>query len=367
MNRSILLAALLAIAATAWVASGQFDADGGDPALRNPPAPLDAKPEPKSVRVHSFAARPAATELVINGHTEALRGVDIKAEIRGAIAELPVEKGQPVAAGARLATIAELERPALLAEARALLAQRRIEFEAASKLKERGFRAETQLAATKANYEAAQAAVRRAEVQIGQLTLTAPFEGVLQERYVELGDYLDVGDPVARVVDLDPLLVIAYANERDVQQLELEAPGSVRLITGEELTGHIRYISPTADERTRTYRIELAVSNPGYRLPAGMTAELRLPTGQQPAHLVSPALLVLGADGGIGVRSVDADNRVRTLPVGLLDQGPEGVWITGLPARVTLITVGQQFVVDGQEVRPVPAEDISAAAPETPR
>lgn len=366
MNRSILIASLLAIAATAWVASGQFTADGNEPELRSPPAPLDAQAEPKTVRVRTQTAQPEVTELTVNGHTEAVRAVEVKAEIRGPVAELPVEKGRPVAAGDPLARIAELERPAALAEARALLEQRRIEYQAARQLKERGYRAETQLAAAKASFEAAQAAVRRAEVQMNQLTLSAPFEGLLQDRFVELGDYLDVGDPVARIVDLDPLLVVAFANERDVRQLEVGAPGSARLITGEELPGHIRYISPSADQQTRTYRIELAVRNPDYHLPAGMTAEMRLPTGRQSAHLISPALLVLSADGAIGVRTVDADNRVHTLPVGILDQGPEGVLVTGLPDETTLITVGQQFVVDGQEVRPVPEDEI-AAAPETPR
>ncbi len=91
-----------------------------------------------------------------------------------------------------------------------------------------------------------------------------------------------------------------------------------------------------------------------------MTAELRLPAAERPAHRLSPAALTLSDAGAVGVKTVDADGRVRFREVEILADEPQGVWVAGLPETVTLITVGQEFVTEGQRVRPVPA-----AAPAT--
>src|SRR5690606_32345323 len=104
---------------------------------------------------------------------------------------------------------------------------------------------------------------------------------------------------------------------------------------------------------TRTFRVELAVPNPDNKLPAGMTAEIRLPAGESEAHFLSPALLSLDEQGNIGVKTVDEHDVVRFHEVEIIRSASDGVWVTGLPDEVTVITVGQGFVAVGEKVEPV--------------
>ena len=107
------------------------------------------------------------------------------------------------------------DRKAMLDEAQALVKQRQIEYTAASKLTSKGFQTQTRLAETKANLEAAKARLRRIQVDIERTVIRAPFDGIIQNRMVEVGDYLEVGDPVALVIDLDPLIAVAQVSERE--------------------------------------------------------------------------------------------------------------------------------------------------------
>ena len=75
------------------------------------------------------------------------------------------------------------------------------------------------------------------------------------------------------------------------------------LVTGQEVTGRIRYLSPVADEVTRTFTVELEIPNPQGALPAGVTAEMRIPGGEMLAQKIAPSLLTLDSDGNIGVKT----------------------------------------------------------------
>ncbi|WP_421708972.1 efflux RND transporter periplasmic adaptor subunit [Algihabitans sp.] len=369
LNRSYLIAALLAVGVTAWVASGSLGEDRREPEVTKPPVDLDALRETTRVRVAESSAAPRLIELSLTGHTEAVRAVDVKAETFGQIEELLVEKGERVEAGELIARIDARDRQARLDEAQALLRQRQIEFEAARKLNERGFRAETQLAESRARLDAAQASVEAAEVALQDLRIVAPFEGVLDDRTMDLGAYVDTGDSLARVVDLDPVLVIAPANERDVRHLRVGEPGSAVLATGQEIWGRIRFVASEANSQTRTFRIELEVDNPDGEVPAGMTAIMRLPVERIMAHQITPAILTLSDEGVLGLRTVVENNdddpetgMVRFVPVTIVEDTSEGLFVTGLPDEVTLITVGQEFVKDGETVVGVPDPDFDRSA-----
>lgn len=360
MNKSYAIAIAMAAGAVAWILSGQFGGTVASPsapeepasATATAPAGEDALPQ---VRVARLAARPMVNEIVVNGRTEAARSVRLRAEVAGRVEEVLVPRGQPVGAGDPIVRIAVDARKADLAEARALLAQRRLEFDAARQLGERGFQSEVRVAETKAAFDAAQAAVMKAELDLERTTVRAPFDGILDERPAEVGAYLDAGAEVAEIVDLDPLRVVGYATEREVLSIEHRATGHVRLLDGTEIEGRVVYVAATADPATRTFRVELEIPNPDRRIVDGMTAQLRIPVARQLAHFVSPALLTLDDDGSVGVKLVDQADEVRFLPVRILKDTAEGVWIGGLPDEVSLITVGQDFVIPGQKVRAVPA------------
>lgn len=358
MKRSIIFAVLLAIAATAWILSGQFGENAAQPESQKPPADLASLAKAPTVRVRQSVAQDHAVVDLLRGRTEANRMVEIKTETDGRLIELAVGDGSVVKEGDIIARLAPGDRTARLAEARALFAQRKIEYDADKKLSKKGFRAETALAATQASLEAAAAAVKVAEVEFSYTVIRAPFDGVIDDRYMELGDFVDRGDAIARLVELDPIVIVTQVNERAVPGLSLGITGRARMMTGTEVEGQIRHISSVADSATRTFRVEIEVANPQELIADGMTAEIVLPVAQAKAHAVSPAILTLSDSGLIGVKAVDANNRVVFHPVKIVDTDLKGVWVTGVPDQVTLITVGQEYVNVGEEVQPVSESEI---------
>ncbi|BBK43151.1 hypothetical protein STVA_31710 [Allostella vacuolata] len=247
-------------------------------------------------------------------------------------------------------------RPARLAEARALLTQREVEFRASRTLSDRGFRADNQHAVAQAQLDAARAMVTRMEVEIRRTKIRAPFPGVLESRTVELGDYVKEGDTVATLVDLDPVIVVGHLTEIERARVQMGQTGTARLATGQEATLRVRYLSANADSATRTFRIELEATNPDLAIIGGVTAEVMLTVGRVSAHRITPALLALDEQGQIGVKTVGEDDKVSFHPIRVLEDGPDGMWVSGLPERVRLISVGHEFVRAGQTVRPVAAE-----------
>jgi len=304
--------------------------------------------------VREQTAQPRSVEIILRGRTEAVRHVEVRAETKGKVLEVLAEKGSIVEDGALLARISDDDRQARLQQSKALLAQREVEYNAASKLAKQGFKSETATAEAMAKLEEARAMVASMENDIAHTAIHAPFRGYVEERAAEIGDFLNVGDPVATVVDLDPILVIGQVTERDVPRLKVGMAGSARLITGDVLQGKIRFIGATADEQTRTFRVELEVPNADKHIIQGLSTEMRLPVADLPAHLVSPAILTLADNGDIGVKTLNAENIVEFHPVTIVADGPDGIWLAGLPETVTFITVGQEFVQPGQKVQPVP-------------
>ncbi len=365
MKRSVLIAGVIAVAVVGWVLSGQLGRVE-DPAVATPSARDQAGDDAAtliSVRVAEFTAQPRPRRIVVNGRTEAFRTVDIRAETYGRVEEILARRGDILDFDDVLGRLALDDRSAKMAEAEALLRQREIEHTAAERLQTKGFRSETSLAQAKAQLDAALAVVEQMRVDIERATLRAPFSGVIQAGHIEVGDYLEVGEVAGTIVDLDPILVVGYATEREVSALEIGAVGSARLLDGTEVEGIIGFVSPTADGSTRTYRFELEVANPDFTIRDGATSRIVIEADAEAAHFISPSILTLTDDGAVGVKVVNAADEVEFHPVTLLQDLTEGVWIGGLPATVRVITVGQEFVVEGQRVMPVLDEAITPAPP----
>lgn len=361
MKRSLITALLLALGIGAWILSGQIDfpgdragataVDGEGPAeVTEETAAESAVAVPVRVRGRALTARKRRNEIVVRGRTEAVRTVDIRAETYGRVVEVAVREGARVKTGAVLVRLAAEDREERMAEAKSLVRQREIEYEAARRLAEKGYRAQTKTAAAAAALDAARAAVARMRTEIERIVVRAPFDGIIEVRRAEIGTYLKVGDVIATLVDEDPFLVIGYVSERDVGRLRLGMPASARLVDGQQVSGKLRFIATAAEPTTRTFRIEIEVTNPERRLRAGITSEIRLAVEVVYAHFVSPALLTLNDGGELGIRIVNAEGVVEFRPARIVADGTDGVWLGGLPENITVITVGQEFVRQGDRV-----------------
>lgn len=358
MKLSIIVAVGIAAAAAAWIGSGAFtEPSEATPGTDGAPGAQDAaEAQPGSafeVRVADLVAEPYVEEVSVFGHTEANRTVNLAAENDGRIAEILVENGTRVAGGDPIARLAINDLQAQVDQAQALLEQRRIEYNAASALSQNGYSARTQVATARANLNAAQALLAQWQDQLAKTEITAPFAGVINGQYVELGSYVRAGDTIATLIDLDPIVIAVHVTERQVGRVQVGAIAQATLVTGEAVDGIVRYVSAMADPATRTYPIEIEVANDGFAIVDGMTADVSIPGRQIMAHLISPAVIALADDGTIGVRTVDEANVVRFVPITLLTDTTDGLWVAGMPERVRLITVGQEYVSEGQRVTPV--------------
>jgi multidrug efflux system membrane fusion protein len=376
-------------------ASG-FGPDDSAAVMEEEAGPPVAAEVDSDTRVHVTARRSEAqvaeNAVLLRGRTEALRQVDVAAETSGRIVSDPLRAGAfveegtvmcEIAPGTRLSALAEAEAglataqarlpeaEAQLAGARAQLAAAEIAANAASRLSESGFGSETRAASATAARESAlaaiqsaqagvsqaqsgirsaEAAVTRAEEEIERLTITAPFSGYLESDTAELGALMQPGALCATIIQLDPIKLVGFVPEAQVDRVELGATAGARLASGRDVTGQVTFLSRSADEQTRTFRVEITVPNPDVTIRDGQTADILIQTEGTSAHLLPTSAMTLNDNGQLGVRVVE-DGIVRFVPVRMLRDTANGVWLSGLPETADVITVGQEFVTDGVEVQ----------------
>jgi len=311
--------------------------------------------------VRTQSAEEIMRTIVVNGETAPARVVDLAAETDGRVVYIGVKRGANVDRNAVIVRLDERDRKARLAQAEATVRQREVEYQGRLKLKGESYVSEAQLQEAIAQLESAKAELKRAQLDLEYMAIRAPFDGALQERHVEVGDFVKAGDPIARFVDNRKIVVTANVSEFDAGYVQTGQSAQAELATGETVHGTIRYVAPVADSATRTYTVELEVDNGDGKLRAGGTAELRVPAERVLAHRISPSLLTLDDAGNIGVKIINDDGEVEFVVADVALSSNEGVWVAGLPDLATIITVGQGFVVPGTMVNAVPEGDIETA------
>ncbi|NOX82729.1 MAG: efflux RND transporter periplasmic adaptor subunit [Alphaproteobacteria bacterium] len=353
VSQSVKFAALIVVLTTLYFLARGLFGDGGEAVDAVAPARF-------TVVTQTVSPQTWQAEIVVRGRTAAERKVIVRAEIAGAVAATPTPEGASVRKGDVLCQIEVNARQAELAEARAALNKARLDYNAAVKLHEGGFRSDTAVAAAKAALDLAVASTERTGIILSKTKISAPFDGVFDHRNVEIGDFLSVGDPCGTVIQRSPFLVIGAVSEKDVAKISKNDRGVARLATGEIIEGVVRFVAAAADPATRTFTVELQVPNEDGALRDGVTADFTIFAKKRTAHHIPRSSLTLGDDGGIGVRTLGADGAVQFKPVRLLGEDPSGVWVGGLDGATQLIVRGQDFVSAGQMVEAVDVEAIKA-------
>ena len=357
--KSWITSAGITIAIALWLASGHIG--GGTKSYGSELDSAVTTAPLASVRVRHQLAEEVTRNIVVNGRTAPARIVDLNAETDGRVVEIGVDRGDRFDAGNVIVQLDQRDRRARLAQAQATVKQRELEFDARAKLKGDSYVSEAQLQEAKALLETARAELTRARLDIDYMIIRAPFAGALQDRQVEVGDFVKLGDPVAVIVDDRTLIVSASVAEYEAHFVKKGGPGSAKLATGESVNGTIRYIAPVADEATRTFDVELEIDNADGALRAGMTAKLMIPAETIYAQKVSPSLLTLDDNGDLGIKVVNKSGVVEFHIADIEMSSSEGVWIAGLPHSATIITVGQGFVNEGVVVNAIPEDQIDSA------
>lgn len=350
-SRSTWIAGALVVAIVGWMGSG-FILPSEDAA----PQAARAAPAPVAVAVTRSVAETVTQFYQAEGQALPDRDTTLRAETSGDIAEVLVRKGQDVEAEA---VIARFDPTSALADANRAseeLARAQREFDNAQQLLDRGVATVDRVAQARAALASAQAAVAASGEATDALVITAPFAGRIETLNLDEGEYVQAGTDVGRLVDIAPLTVAIQVPQQSLTLLSVGQPAQVSFITGEERTGTVAFVGTSAASETRTFLAEIEVANADGAIPAGISAEVVIPTGETTAHFLSPSIVSLDTEGTLGVKTVDADDVVVFYPIEVVKAQIDGIWVTGLPEEIDMITVGQGFVDAGETVAPAAGE-----------
>lgn len=345
--KTYLIALGILIALGLWMLSGLGDAGAEDDAAQTEVSQQE-KP-PTQVRVRTIHAQDKQIDVVLRGRTEAKRIVDVTAEVAGKVIATPVEKGQNVKKGDVLCELAEEDRIVQLSRAKASLEKAQLDYDGSKKLFDDGLISSAALAASKSALESERATLKQAQLDVDNLKMRAPFDAFVEDRPAQVGAMTERGHVCARLMDESTLLAVSQATEKNITLLKLGQPVNVQLVDGRQLPGKITFIGRVADTQTRTYRVEAEISAQQAIVRDGVTAQIIVPVENVKAHQISPAVLALDKKDTISVRVVDENNIVELVPVSIVAEDIDGVWITGLPDTARLIVVGQELVTPGEQ------------------
>ena len=360
------LALIIFVVLCLWVLSGAVN---GEDAAATPAAEQINNAAPlQRVKTTLYQADQINQEIKIYGRTEPNRITTLRAEVKGQVLNILVAEGHSVKAGQPLVQLDENDLRMQLASVNATLKQAQIELKGARSLGEQGFQSEVAQAQAEASLASAKAQQTTLQLALENTVINAPFDGVMDTQNIEIGDYLREGDNIGTIVDLDPLVITADVTETHVQHLSLGQQASGGLVSGQALSGELRYISSFSEPGTNTFKVEVAVANADNTLRAGMSAELIIPLQKTWAVKITPAVLALDEKGNLGVKTVRQDtahqdiahqdtaqqNIVHFVPIDMVKSDSDGVWLSGLGREANIITLGQGFVRDGDRVEVMP-------------
>jgi len=225
-------------------------------------------------------------------------------------------------------------------------------------------------AQAQAAFEQAAAAEKIARKHLADATLTAPLEGYVASRSIEVGDMASAGRPVFQIVQLDPVEINVGVPETDIHLVRAGQPATVQVpaLPGATFQGVVRVINVSADPSTRTYMVRIAVPNPRHELRLGMIAEAQIRGDRQLDLMTLAGDAIVHDPQGATIVFVyfPGQGRVysRSVEVGTV-YGTEVEIKKGLSGTELLVLAGQNKLRDGSAVTAEePAPEAPARGPE---
>ena len=186
-------------------------------------------------------------------------------------------------------------------------------------------------------------------VELNRTEVKAPFSGYI-EKIVKPGNFLERGQICATIIQLNPITFVAEVPESDINKVTEGQQVILNLITGETIKGKLTFVSKSASSLTRTFKVEAEIENKNGLIRDGITSEMIIKTSKIKAHKITPSVLMLNDKGILGIKVIRDQEIVKFLPVTILEDSEDGIWVTGIPNQIQLITQGQGFVEDDQKV-----------------
>lgn len=368
-KKSILSAVVIFIALVLWMLSGQFG--GGEQGAAQANVPTDSESllvdsaatdrdqdsSLISVVVESSYAHWIQPTLEIYARSEPVQVVEVSSLLSGIIQEVSMLPGQLVKQSDPLVQLSLGTKPSRLVEAKALVKKRAADLAAAKKMKSKGYQSEAEYQGIVAALESAKHQLAQVELEIFLSTIRASFDGVIEKRSTEPGAVISAGQVLGQLVRQNQYLLVANLPETQVHLFSIGQEATARLASGKTVNGMVRYIATQAGEKTRSYRLEVLVDNDQPRFVGGASAKLLLARDKVQVHRVSSNVVTLDEDGVLGVKTVNAEDKVEFWPIDISQAERQTLLVQGMPESAQVIVSGQGFVRAGDLVKVSSAAD----------
>jgi len=277
------------------------------------------------------------------GEIEAVQAIELRPEVEGRLTEILVREGATVSQGTPLFKIDDAE---IKAEVARLTAERDLSVQALDRTRElfaQEASSKSEMELAEANWRSAEARLQLEQVRLERTTVRAPFDGVVGERLVSLGDYVTKSTSLTTLQTFDPQRATFEVPERYAQKLAVGQPVTFTVAaTSKTYEGKVDFVNPVVQLPARTIQVKALVGNPKRDLIPGMFIEVRLATETRPSAIVVPEDAVLPLQGADYMWVVAADTASRM-------QVELGVRTPGFVEVLSGIEAGDQVVVGGLE------------------
>jgi len=311
--------------------------------------PMSEPLPPAPVSVVTVDEQTPARQVEIMGTVQAAESASIAARVSGNIIELPVSLGSRVSDGDLLVTLgaAEINAQLLRAQAQFEQAERNLARER-SLLAKNAATAET-VRTLEETRQIAAAALKEARTMLGYTTITAPFSGIITRKMASIGDLATPGKPLLQLENEDQVQVLADVPESLVLALSIGDELPINLpAAGLRISGRIMEIAPTADPRSRTVPVKLAIDS-SERIRSGQFARVSLPSKRGEAFMVpEEAVLPFGQMERIFLTDGQRA-RLQLVKTGLKHDGAVEI-LAGINGGDRVIVSGHHHLQDGQPV-----------------
>lgn len=326
---------------------------------------------PMTVEVGKPAKGDITAQLTVVGNLIGAQTVDVVPRTAGRLVSMNVKLGDRVARGQLLAKIEDQEineqvkqAEASFEVAQATIRQREADLKFAQVNLERSQNlfqrqllprqslddaearqaaAAAQLDLARAQFQQAQARLEELRIAKGNTNIVSPVNGFVGKRNMDPGAWASQQAPVASVVDISSVRLVANVVEKDLRLVNAGDPAAVSVdaFPGETFKGRIARVAPVLDPATRTAEIEIEVPNADFRLKPGMYARMSVTIESRSGATLVPKAAVVDYDGARGVFTLSAENKAKFRPLEIGIEDAERVEVrNGLTGDDTLVTGG---------------------------
>ena len=339
------VAALVAAAACSDAESTEGSFGGGGP----PGMPVEVAIAREQTVIETISA---------TGQIEAVQSIELRPEVEGRIVEILVREGTEVRQGTPLFKVDDAE---LLAEVARLTAQRDLAAQALARtqaLIEERATSPAQLDEAEANARSTQAELDLLQVRLERTVVRAPFSGVVGERFVSVGDFVNRTTSLTTLQTVDPQRASFQVPERYAEALAVGQIVTffVAAVRGEQFSGQVEFVDPVVRLPSRTITVKARVPNPQRALKPGMFIEAELATDERPQAVVVPEDAILPLQGADYVWAVSEGQATRReVELGVRTPGYVELQ-AGVVAGDTVVVGGLERLSEGSPVMPIPVD-----------